>query len=312
MSKYEKWKEFLCDLLCKEMETLEKCVSYQNLKCVEKLIKSIHGLDEIEMAGTVKDFVEERYGYGGGYQERKMHPAHYHMKYSGGAMGVYNAVDPYTTYADGKDMGMPYNPHSGMPRTYDPYGSGVYDAYSGGRSGDRNGGMGRGGRRSGDGGRTGSRGNPGGGRMTTYDDWDEDKHGDRYMVRQENGVPIITPYNEWKQGMIPKKLTEEQYREWAGSMTNADGTTGPHFTKEQAKQIQEKKNMQDIDPVAFWVALNASYSDLCDFFKKYGINTLDAYADYAKAFWFEDDDAVGGGKGNAEKLAAYFHAVVEH
>lgn len=304
MGKYQKWKEFLCDQLCHEMESLEKCPNYKTLKCVEKLIKSIHGLDEIEMAGLVEDFVEERYANGGDYQKKRMYHSGHQMKHPYTAMGVCDEARPlYTRAGSDGARGMPYNP-------YTPYGGSVYDAYDGGRSGSA--GAGRGDRRSGAGNRTGGRGDSGGRRMSTYDAWDEDEYDEKYMIRQENGVPIVKPYNEFRQGMVPKKLTEEQYREWAGSMTNADGTTGPHFTKEQAKQIQEKKGMQDIDPVAFWVALNASYSDLCAFFKKYGINTIDAYADFTKAFWFEDEDAVGSGEGNAEKLAAYFHAVVKH
>lgn len=146
------------------------------------------------------------------------------------------------------------------------------------------------------------------GRRGRYDDYDDEP----YILRQENGKPIMTPYAAHDKNSIPKRLTKEQYEEWMHSLVNADGSSGPHFTMEQAKQVQDKHGMEHIDKMAFWAALNASYSDLCEFFKKHGINTIEAYADYTLDFWFEDEDAVGGGDGNAEKLSAYYSAVVEH
>lgn len=109
----------------------------------------------------------------------------------------------------------------------------------------------------------------------------------------------------------PKKLTEQQYKEWMRDLVNADGSTGPHWTIEQTQQVQNQKGLTQYDKHAFWAAMNASYSDLCTLFKKHGMDTADAYAEYAVDFWFEDEDAVGGGNGDAEKLAAYYTAVVE-
>lgn len=109
----------------------------------------------------------------------------------------------------------------------------------------------------------------------------------------------------------PKKLTEEQYKEWMRGLVNADGSTGAHWTIEQTYQVQMQKGLAKYDKHAFWAAMNASYSDLCDLFKKHDMDTADAYAEYAVDFWFEDEDAVGDGKGNAEKLAAYYTAVVD-
>lgn len=91
--------------------------------------------------------------------------------------------------------------------------------------------------------------------------------------------------------------------EWVMGMENEDGTTGPHWTLEQAKQAMAQKEI-DGSPVEFWVALNATYSDLCKVFKKYGINNLDAYVDFAKAFWLYDKDA------QPDKLARYYEYVV--
>lgn len=110
---------------------------------------------------------------------------------------------------------------------------------------------------------------------------------------------------------MPKKLTEEQYKEWMRGLENADGSTGAHWTIEQTHQVQMQKGLAKYDKHAFWAAMNASYSDLCTLFRKHDMDTADAYAEYAVDFWFEDEDAVGGGNGDAEKLAAYYTAVVD-
>lgn len=102
-----------------------------------------------------------------------------------------------------------------------------------------------------------------------------------------------------------RHLTRDMAMEWADSMENEDGTRGPHWPMEQTKQVQAQKGI-DGSPLEFWIALNATYSDLCKMFKKYGINTVDAYVDFAKAFWLDDKDAT------KDKLAAYFTYVVKH
>lgn len=101
------------------------------------------------------------------------------------------------------------------------------------------------------------------------------------------------------------ELTSEMAQEWGSSMKNEDGTTGPHWTMEQTESIQKKQGI-DCDPVKFWTALNATYSDLCNVFRKHNINNIGAYIDFATAFWLEDKDAV------KDKLASYYKNVVEH
>lgn len=105
------------------------------------------------------------------------------------------------------------------------------------------------------------------------------------------------------------QLTRSMAEQWASKMQNADGTTGPHWTMEQTNKVMAQKQIGG-SPWAFWLALNATYSDMCKVFQKYGINNMDAYVDFAKAFWLEDRDAVGGG--GSEKLAAYYDSVVRH
>ncbi len=181
-----------------------------------------------------------------------------------------------------------------------------------GRSGGRNGSSGRGGNRGGvrNDGReySGNISGNTGGQYGTVNGQDDGM----YMLRQQNGMPIMTPYNAHDPHDIPKKLTKEQYKEWMNNIMNSDGSSGPHWTVEQTKVVQQKKGVSDVDEYAWWAAMNAVYSDTCEFFAKKNMNNIDTYADFAKLFWFEDEDAVGGGEHNAEKLAAYYTSVVEH
>lgn len=96
--------------------------------------------------------------------------------------------------------------------------------------------------------------------------------------------------------------------EWMRGLQNDDGTTGPHWTLEQAKQVMAQKEIGG-SPIAWWITLNMMYSDYCKVAKKLGVNTVDFYACMAEAF-LNDKDAVGGG--GQEKLASYFESVVQH
>lgn len=112
---------------------------------------------------------------------------------------------------------------------------------------------------------------------------------------------------EWSgdEGGRAQHFDRKTAEEWTSRMKNADGTSGPHFSMEKAQEIMKQHGV-DYDPVQFWAALNASYSDVVGVFKKHNINTLEAYVDYTIAFWFEDKDAVD------DKLAAYYANVVKH
>lgn len=101
------------------------------------------------------------------------------------------------------------------------------------------------------------------------------------------------------------KLTREMADRWMMSIENADGTTGAHWNMEQAKQVMAQRGIE-ADPVAFWVALNAEYSDRCKQYKKHGVNTIDMYVDGVMDFWMHDKDAV------KDKLAAYYENIVKH
>lgn len=99
------------------------------------------------------------------------------------------------------------------------------------------------------------------------------------------------------------KMDEETAHEWMENLRNEDGTKGPHWTKEQTTQVMKQKGI-DCDPVEFWVAMNAMYSDYFNVAKKMNVNNVDFYTHMAKAF-IDDKDAGEG------KLMRYYDAVVE-
>lgn len=100
-----------------------------------------------------------------------------------------------------------------------------------------------------------------------------------------------------------ESLDMETAKEWTSGMKNEDGTTGPHWTFDQAKQLMAQKGIKQ-DPIEFWAILNAVYSDYCKVAKKHNVNTMDFYVDIAKA-WLDDEDAQEG------KARTYFECIVK-
>ena len=100
------------------------------------------------------------------------------------------------------------------------------------------------------------------------------------------------------------KMDRQTAEDWTRRMKNEDGTTGAHWTMEQAEQVMRQHGIQ-CEPAEFYAALNMLYSDFCEVFKKHGVNKIDFYADMAKA-WLDDKDAV------SDKLSEYYEYVVKH
>ena len=99
-------------------------------------------------------------------------------------------------------------------------------------------------------------------------------------------------------------MDEHLAKEWTAMMENEDGTKGPHWSMEQVKKVIEQRGMPG-DPVEIWVAMNMMYSDYCKVAKKLGVNTMDFYAEMARAF-LDDKDA-----GVPDKLTAYYEYIVK-
>lgn len=295
---YEDWNKLFCDQMVEEIKKFEKCPTKEQLCIIKDLIEVTNGLQEMEMDGAIRRIAEDRYGYDSGtgrFREdgmrqfgRDAEMEFLEMFNAARGRGRGRRRDSRGRFignmADPRHM-PPYYP--GMDEGDYPWERPYYMMNDGKReySADR---------------------------FKREDGRDDGRDDEMYMLRQKDGMPIMTPYNAHDPHDIPKKLTKQQYEEWMKGIVNADGSQGPHWTKEQTKQIQQKKGLTDIDDTAFWAAMNASYSDLCEFFARHGLNQPETYADYATIYWFEDEDAVGEGNGNQEKIAAYYTAVVEH
>lgn len=101
------------------------------------------------------------------------------------------------------------------------------------------------------------------------------------------------------------QMTDQVAREWVERMENEDGTTGPHWTREQTDRVREQHGITNIDPVEFWATMNMMYSDYVGAAKKLGVNNIDFYVCMTKAF-LNDKDA------GPDKLMAYYNNVVQH
>lgn len=101
----------------------------------------------------------------------------------------------------------------------------------------------------------------------------------------------------------PEQMDHEAVKRWMDKLQNADGSKGPHWSFDQAKQLMAQKSI-DCDPDEFWAALNMMFSDYAPVAKKHNASTVDFYVEMAKAF-LDDKDA------KPDKLGRYYRAVVK-
>lgn len=106
-------------------------------------------------------------------------------------------------------------------------------------------------------------------------------------------------------GKIERSFTERDAKEWTARMANEDGTTGAHWTQEQAAQVAAVAGV-DVEPFIWWAVLNMMYSDYCGVAIKYHLDRPEFYSDLAKAFLMDKDAGEP-----SEKTGAYFHCVAE-
>ena len=86
-------------------------------------------------------------------------------------------------------------------------------------------------------------------------------------------------------------------------MKNSDGTTGPHWSYDQATQLMTQRNLT-CNPVDFWAALCMMYSDYSKVARAYSADNPNFYADLAAAFP-NDEDAV------EDKIVKYWECIPE-
>lgn len=105
-----------------------------------------------------------------------------------------------------------------------------------------------------------------------------------------------------------QEFTPEDAAAWNAHMVNDDGSIGGHWAMEQTKDAAERIGIPSdhFTPYCWWTAMNMMYSDYCMVAEKYGVSTVEFYADMAKAFLCDKD-----GGAPREKMAAYYHAIAE-
>lgn len=103
-------------------------------------------------------------------------------------------------------------------------------------------------------------------------------------------------------------LTDEDLKRWNKSMVNDDGTSGGRWPTDQTTPIAERAGVtwEHITPECFNVAMNMMFSDYCKVADRFGVATAEFFAYMAKAFLFDRD-----AKGPDEKMAAYYHGIVD-
>ena len=99
-------------------------------------------------------------------------------------------------------------------------------------------------------------------------------------------------------------FAREDAERWVQHMQNADGSTGPHWTQDQTAAVAGSVGVHDVDPWAWYAAMNMMYSDYWESAMRYGVDRPEYYADLAKEFLFDKDAG-----GPEEKLAAYYHSI---
>lgn len=102
-----------------------------------------------------------------------------------------------------------------------------------------------------------------------------------------------------KERRANRRFDKHTAEEWVEGMENEDGSRGGKWTMEQTEKLR-KQNGLEVDPVEFWAAMNASYSDLSKLAEKHGVNTPEFWVDYVMEFWFCDKDA------GEHKVARYY------
>lgn len=327
MEKFKKYNEILCEEFCEEMKKFEKTRHPEHLKAVKELAEVWADLQCIEAGEAMRKIAKREYGYGddmGEWNEEAIYAVYdasrggrggrrrsretgRFISNRGGRSGSYNmGNDIYNASDENEEREKMYN--NMYPPMYMEY-----DMYNrqgqGGNRRSRNGRSGQSYNRGGQGSSSNEQGSQGNqnGSYNAYEPYDPNQ---MYMLRQQDGMPIWTPYAKHEKGEAPKKLTKEQVKKWIDEMENEDGTTGAHWNEQQAEQLAQKigAKFEDFSKETFWACLCMVYSDYCATLEHYGMNKPEIYACLAKDF-LEDEDYPG--KDGNEKLAAYYFYVLQ-
>lgn len=286
MGKLSKWNCVLCKELCDHFERFEANPNQEDLCFIKELTEAINNLEEMEAAGAMRHYAEEKLGYDSVTGHfRKMNKDDDWDEHD---LGIY---DDAMMDRQRRDRRGRYMNAASMPPYYYPGYTMPYAEHDRDMRRDR--------RDMEDMDRIGHR-----------DGMMNDGGKEMYRVRQEGGRPLMERmYAHGDKESKPKKLTEHDGEEWMKHIENSDGTRGAHFSKEEVKQMAQKHGIkfEDFSEFDLYLATNMMYSDYCDSLGAYTKNP-DAYVKMAVDF-LEDEDFEGKPE---EKLALYYHDIVKH
>lgn len=99
-------------------------------------------------------------------------------------------------------------------------------------------------------------------------------------------------------------FTREDAKVWCENMINSDGTKGGHWSINDTDGVGRP---EDVDDYIWNATMNMIYSDYADVAQKYGVGSVEFYADMAEAFLYDDD-----GPAPSQKLSRYYNYVVKN
>lgn len=98
------------------------------------------------------------------------------------------------------------------------------------------------------------------------------------------------------------KLDMATAQKWVNSMENEDGSKGAHFSMAQTNGMMDNRGWH-YDPIEFWTAANAMWSDGVKTAKKYGVDTVEYWTDRARDFLCDKDAW-------PDKISKYYEYIV--
>lgn len=263
----------LCKELCCEFEKFEETPKPEILHNIHKLIDSMVGLTELEAAGAMREYLEDKHGYDSRVGE-------FRGRSWSSPYGVYNAARiPTYTYT-----GVPYGTD---------WDDRMYNRGDNERRDNRDGDYMNDGRgRSRD-----SRGRYNDGRGMDGKDY-------------PYGIYNIAHMDGMKH---KDKLSDKEIKEWMEGLESESGERGPMWTKEEIESVAKKEgiNFDKFSLEALFAATNMMYSDYCETGEKFNVDRPAFYISLAKNF-LVDPDSIGGEDNGDKKLAAYYEYIVEH
>lgn len=114
-----------------------------------------------------------------------------------------------------------------------------------------------------------------------------------------------TPEEQHKAMHDPDKLTASEAEAWVHHMRSADGSHHVRWPMDEIRRHAADFGLRSDEVVETFAVMNALYTDYGMVAQKYGVDTVDFWADMARSF-IHDVDAVPG------KVRKYYQLITKH